>query len=55
MDEENHVPQTGVFPQDWKETHASPHKPVHVGTHTRAHTHTHTHTHTHIHKEQQHI
>ena len=43
MEHENHVPQTGVSPQGWKETHTSPHNTVHVGAHTNTHTHTHTH------------
>ena len=43
MEHENRVPQTGVSPQGWKETHTSPHKPVHAGSHTHTHTHTHTH------------
>ena len=52
MEHENPVPQTGVFSQSWKETHTSPHKPVHVGAHIHAtHTHTHTHIHIHIHTD----
>ena len=48
MEHEYNVPQTGVSPQGWKETHTSPHKPVHLRTQTNTHnTHTHTHTHTH--------
>ena len=38
MEHEKHVPQTGMSPQRWKETHACPQKTVHVGTHTRART-----------------
>ena len=38
MEHENHVPQTRVSPQGWKETHTTPHKPVPAGTHTHTHT-----------------